>query len=267
MMGSKKIIGVFAFLLALSLAVSTTAQPAKHLQLYTIHVKSGAEGAFTAYMKKIVEAANETGAPQGWGTGQGVLGTAGTNFYVFVGFDKWGERDAWNQVPEMLTKAFGQDEAQKIGKMGGDAMWGFETRVFDLDADRSWNIDSPGVGRAPFLQMLIGKVKPDMVMEYQSVVSELKEAQIKAGATRPAIRRTSRFGPSFEFYYATPFQTWGDWDDSTSNFWANVAKAKGENEAVHLRSRLLSCYEEREIFVIQILPELNRTAPESTSNE
>ncbi len=103
-----------------------------------------------------------------------------------------------------------------------------------------------------------------MAQEYNSVVGTLMEAQKKAGTQQMWIRRSSRFGKSWQFYAAVPFDKWGEWDDS--DFWATVAKAVGEDQARHLQSRLQKCYEEREIFVVQSLPELSREAPSSTSN-
>ena len=109
--------GASVFLLALAFATSALAQasmPATHLQMYTVRVKAGADEQFADYMKKIIAGANKIGAPQGWATGQAALGANGSNYYVILGFDKWAERDGWNQVPEILTKAFGEEEAQKI---------------------------------------------------------------------------------------------------------------------------------------------------------
>ena len=60
----------------LAVAASGLAQnmPAKHLQLIEINVKSGAEGQFEDYVKKIIEAADKVGAPQGWTFAQPVMG-------------------------------------------------------------------------------------------------------------------------------------------------------------------------------------------------
>ena len=85
---------------------------AQHFQVYTINVKPGSEGDFASYMTKIKEAADKVGAPQSWGTWQAALGTSGSNYYVTLQFDTWGQRDMWDQVPVMLTKAFGEAEAQ-----------------------------------------------------------------------------------------------------------------------------------------------------------
>ena len=105
-----------------------------------------------------------------------------------------------------------------------------------------------------------------MAQEYQSVVGALMQAQKKAGTQQEWIRRSSRFGKSWQFYAAVPFDKWGEWDDANADFWNNVAKAVGEDEARQLQGRLVACYEEREIFVIQRIPELSRQAPSSTSD-
>ncbi len=197
---SRKILGAGVFLLVLAFASSALAQasmPPKHLQMITIQVKTGADAQFADYMKKIIEAANKVGAPQGWMTAQAALGANMSNYYVILGFEKWAEKDGWNQVPQMLTKAYGEAEAQKILKMGGDAFWGFDSKVFSLDEERSWNLKARE--QAPFYQLLIGKVKPDMVDQYQMVISQIKEAMEKAPEKQMGIRRSTSVGPSWEF--------------------------------------------------------------------
>jgi hypothetical protein len=204
-------------------------------------------------------------APQGWAAAQAVLGANGTNYYVVLGFNKWAERDSWNQVPQILTQAFGEAEAQKILKMGGESYWSYSTKIFTLDEDLSWNLQAAPM--ASFYQILLGKVKPSMVDEYRMVISQIKEAQEKVPGTPMGIRRTSRLGPSWEFYMAVPFEKWGDWDEGANNIWENVAKIHGEEAARTLQKTLRNCYEERDMFVIGIRPDLSREAPSPTTDE
>jgi hypothetical protein len=238
--------------------------PEKHIQMYEIQLKAGANAQFEAYIKKIIEAANKINAPQGWFTAQTELGANGTSYFIFLGFDKWGERDGWSLVPQMLTKAFGEAEAQKILEAGGEAIWSWQANVYTLDEERSWNLEA--AAPAEYYQILLGNVKPSLVDEYLMVISELKEAQ-EAASGPMGIRRESRFGPSWEFYMATPFEKWGDWDSEASNVWGNVAKHHGEAKAQALRETLRNCYESREIFVIRGRPDLSRDAPSTTSSE
>ncbi len=265
---SRSIIGAGVFLYIVALASSVMAQarmPEKHIQMYEIQLKAGANAQFEAYMKKIIEAANKINAPQGWFTAQTELGANGTSYFIFLGFDKWGERDGWSLVPQMLTKAFGEAEAQKLLKTGGDAMWSYQANVYTLDEERSWNLEAGAP--AKYYQILRGQVKPSMVDEYLMVISEIKEAQENASVKRMGIRRESRFGPSWEFYMATPFEKWGDWDEAASDVWGVVAKHHGEAKAQALRKTLRNCYESRELFVIAGRPDLSREAPSTTSSE
>ena len=166
--------------------------------------------------QKIIEAADKVGAPQGWIFAQAALGASGPTYYVVLGFDKWSERDSWEQIPQLMTKAFGEAEAKKLMKAGGDSTWGSESRVYSLDEERSWNLDKNEP--SPYYTIMRGKVKPDMVDEYQMVISKIKEAQENAPVKRAGIRRQARFGPSWEFYSATPFSKWADLDEG-GNFW------------------------------------------------
>ena len=257
---------VSVFVLALaSSALAQAAKPAKFIQMYEIQVKAGAQTQYEAYMKKIIEAANKIGAPQGWIGAQAALGTNGTNYYVVVGFNKWAERDGWDEVPQMLTKAFGEAEAQKIGKMGGESYWSFSTKILELDEELSWNLKAHPT--AKYYQMMIGKVKPSMVDEYRMVISKIKEGQEKASVKQMGIRRTSSIGPSWEFYMALPFDKWEERDGEENDIWGNVAKAHGETEARLLRETRLGCYESREFFIVATRPDLSRQAPSPTSNE
>ena len=147
--------------------------------------------------------------------------------------------------------------------MGGDSTWSVDSKVFSLDEERSANLKASEL--APFYQILIGKVKPNMVEDYQMVLSKLKVAQEKAPDKPMFIRRSTRFGPSWEFYYATPFEKWSDRDNMPSP-WENVAKIHGEATAQHLQNTLRSCYTEREIFIIAVRPDLSRRAPAPSTN-
>ena len=268
MEGWKPITVPLVFLTVLALAGGALAQtmPAQHIQFVEINVKAGAQGQFEEYVKKINEAADKVGAPQGWIFAQPAVGASGPTYYVVLEFDKWSERDSWEQIPQLLTKAFGEAEAKKLMKVGGESTWGSESRVYSLDEERSWNLDKNPPAPAPYYTIMRGKVKPDMVDEYQMVISKIKEAQENAPVKRAGIRRRARFGPSWEFYSATPLSKWADLDEQ-GNLWENVAKTHGETEARLLRQTLQSCYEEREFIVIATRPDLSRQAPSETSNE
>ena len=266
MEGWRKIKLALVFLTVLALAGGAFAQtmPRQHIQFVEINVKAGAEGQFEEYIKKIIEAADKVGAPQGWTFAQAAVGASAPTYYVVLEFDKWSERDSWEQIPQLLTTAFGEAEANKLMKVGGEATWGNESRVYSLDEERSWNLDKNA--RSPYYTIMRGKVKPDMVDEYQMVISKIKEAQENAPVKRAGIRRQARFGPSWEFYSATPLSKWADLDEE-GNLWENLAKTHGETEARLLRKTLRSCYEEREFIVIATRPDLSRQAPSETSNE
>lgn len=254
------------FLLGAALAGTSAAQtaPAQYLELVEINVKSGAQAQFESYVKKIREAADKVGAPQGWTFAQPVVGASGPTYYVILQYNKWGERDAWKQIPEMLTNAFGEAEAQKLMKAGGESTWGSQTTVYSLDRERSWNL-SALTGETPYYLILRGMVKPDMVDEYQRVISRLKEAQEKASTKVPGIRRSSSYGPSWEYYLAVPMKKLGDLDTGDGP-WQNAAKAFGEEEARGLQATLRRCYEKRSMVIVAIRDDLSRSAPSATSD-
>ncbi len=42
------------------------------------------------------------------------MGAPGGTYIFASTFDDWGEMDAWSQVPELMTKSFGEAEATMI---------------------------------------------------------------------------------------------------------------------------------------------------------
>jgi hypothetical protein len=256
--------GVLSLGVALASGVFAQNAPARYLQLVEINVKAGSEAQFETYVKKIREAADKIGTPQGWTFAQPVVGASNPTYYVFVQHEKWAERDAWAPIPQMLTKAFGEAEAQKIAKAGGESIWGSQSTVYTLDKERSWNL-SAYKGPTPYFMILRGMVKPDMVDEYQRVISRLKEAQEKAATKVAGIRRTSTYGPSWEFYLAVPMEKFADLDGQDGP-WQNAAKAFGEEESRALQATLRKCYEKRTQIIVAIREDLSRTPPAATSN-
>lgn len=66
MEGWRKTTVALVFLTVLAIAGGAFAQmPGQHIQFVEINVKAGAEGQFEEYIKKIIEAADKVGAPQG----------------------------------------------------------------------------------------------------------------------------------------------------------------------------------------------------------
>ncbi len=97
MKASRVMIGAAVVLSILTLASSVRAQarmPEKHIQMYEIELKAGMQGQFENYIKKITEAANKINAPQGWFTAQTELGANGTSYFIYLGFEKWGDLPA-----------------------------------------------------------------------------------------------------------------------------------------------------------------------------
>ncbi len=111
---SKSLMVVLFLIFTLSATVMAQNSPGQFLTVYSFTVYSGAGVQFEEYIKKIKEGAEKVGAPQTWRTFQIAFGGPGNTYLIGLQFDKWGELDAWNQVPEILEEAYGADEAAKI---------------------------------------------------------------------------------------------------------------------------------------------------------
>jgi hypothetical protein len=81
----------------------------------------------------------------------------------------------------------------------------------------------------------------------------------------PGIRRSSSYGPSWEFYLAISMKSFADLD-AQDGPWQNAAKAFGEEEARGLQATQRDCYEKRTMVIMAIRQDLSRTAPSTTSD-
>jgi len=259
-----------SLLVALVLVVACTnvavAQnaPGEFLVIYNIQVKSGANVQFEEYIKKIKEAAEKTGAPQHWGASQLAFGGPGNNYVIALQFDKWGEMDGWEAVPQILEEAYGEEDAAKILRSGGMAIESSETTISRLMEDLSYNLKA--MAPAPMIRVRVSEIKRDMQQDYRVFIAKVNEASEKAGDQRTVIRRTSTMGPSAVYTSVTPFEKWSEWD-GRGGFWQMMEKAHGPTETRRLQDTLTKCVEKSTLFAVTMRPDLSRLPMSSTSSE
>ena len=95
--------GLVVLLLGVALATGAAAHsaPAQYLQLVEINVEAGSEAQFEAYVKKIREAADKVGAPQGWTFAQPLVGAS----YVFLQHEDAMRSGLRSSLPCGMTRA------------------------------------------------------------------------------------------------------------------------------------------------------------------
>ncbi len=261
---SKSILVALVLVVACTTAAMAQNAPGEFLVIYNIQVRSGANVQFEEYIKKVKEAADKTGAPQHWSASQLTFGGPGNNYAIGLRFDKWGEMDGWEAVPQILEDAFGEEEAAKILRSGRMAMESSEITISRLMEDLSYNLKA--MAPAPMYSIRVSEIKRDMQQDYRVFLAKANEAAEKAGDQRMVIRRTSTLGRSAVYTSATPFEKWSEWDDR-GDFWQRMEKAHGPTETMRLRDTLTKCVEKSTRFTIRMRPDLSRLPMSSTSSE
>lgn len=249
------------------LVVSLIAVPAaaQFQQLIEVQVKPGHELGYESFLKKIAEAADKTGSPVSWSTFQVAVGKPLATYRIGLLFNTWAERDSWQAVPQMLAEAFGEQEGMKIFSEGASHMEGSSTRIWEVIDEGTANPQT-GTEVAPFYEVTIRWVKPEMVSEYQGLLRRFKTAYENAEGNPSVTRWVLRFG-SYEnvtFRRTQPFDSWSERDG-----WNPVdhINAQFGPDAPLLMERLSAAVWKSEHFVSAHRPDLSRTAPAATSNE
>ena len=260
--GKSLVSSVVLLLLVASVALAQQ-KPKRFLEAHEFTVKPGAVLAFESYIKKIVEAAGKVGIQQEWATFAQEIGTPGRTYLVALHYDKWAERDAWTQVPEILSKAFGDDEAMKILRTGSSAIESSHSRVYRLLEQYGTKIDSAGTFASRYV-VTETHVKRDMVSDYELMLSKIQAAEEAMEGSSTAIRRVTALGDMSIYIASRPFDKF-----EVVDAWAGqgnaMRKMYGDEEARQIAETLSRCQKSQRIFVINMRPELSRRAEPTTN--
>ena len=234
------------FLRALTIAVvlvlvcSVVAQaqgqnkPAQFLQIQVTTVKATAVTDYEDFLKKLNAARDKTpGAPAALTYGVNLGGPAFT-YYVLTPFEKFADRERFPNGRDMLTKVYGQAEANRLLKNEFDAITQRRTEVFAYQADQSTNAKNFETPSA-FLSLQRNELIPEMNGQYANLMRKTKMAQEKAGDTRTIIRRTNAYGTGFTSIAITHHAKLSDRDATNPNGGEALRKAFGDGEANQLQ--------------------------------
>ena len=255
-------------LLFLMVVVSLVAVPAvaQFQQLVEFRVKSGQELAFENYVKKIKEGADKIGSPTRWSTFLVAVGKDGPTYRVGLLFEKWSERDQWQPPLDILVKAFGEQEGQKIYTSGTSAIASSSSRIWEVIEDGTANPQTVSSELSPFYEVTIRYVKPEMVAEYRGLLRRFKSAY-EASDKNPSVTRWALSfgtGNGTTFRRTQPFDKWADRDGWSAR--AVIAEQFGD-DAPLLIERLRSAVWKTEHFVSAYRPDLSRDTAASPSND
>jgi antibiotic biosynthesis monooxygenase (ABM) superfamily enzyme len=258
----KKLILLFV-VVSLATAPVLLAQP-QFQQVIEVRVEPGQERAYENFVKKVVEAANKVESPVSWSTFFATVGKPGSTYRIAISFEKWAERDQWMNLQEVLTKAFGEQEAERLLREGRAGVASSRSRIWERLDDGSSN---PRAGDQPanFYDVRIRRVKPEMLLEYRALQRKWKAAHDAANnsVTRWVLRYGD--GPGATFRRTEPFDTWTEldgWGDRQT-----IRKHYGDEEADLIRKTNRGAVWERERFVSAYRPDLSRRAGGGPTSE
>ncbi len=251
----KKLILLFV-VVCLATAPALLAQP-RFQQVIEVRVEPGQERAYENFVKKVVEAAEKVESPVSWSTFFATVGKPGSTYRIAIGFEKWAERDQWMNLSELLTKAFGEQEAERLLREGRAGIASSMSRIWERLDDGTSN---PRTGNqvANFYDVRIRRVKPELLLEYRALQRKWKAAH--EAATNSVTRWVLRYGDGggATFRRTEPFDTWAERDGRGGG--QIMREHYGEEEAELMRKTNLGAVWERERFVSAYRPDLSRMA-------
>ena len=223
-------------LLLCSLAAQAQAQgkPAQFLQIQVTTIKATAQADYEDFLKKLNVARDKSpGAPAVLMYGVNLGGPAFT-YYALTTFEKFADREKFPNGRDMLTKVYGQAEANRLLKTEFDAITQRRTEVFAYQADQSTN-PKPNDPPAAFMSLQRNELIPEMNGQYANLMRKTKVAQEKAGDKRTIIRRTNAYGTGFTAIAITYHSKLADRDQPNPNGGEALRKAFGDAEAAQLQ--------------------------------
>jgi hypothetical protein len=225
------------------------AGPARYQQVNEVSVKPGQEMVFENYVKKLIVAADKSGAKTFWTAYTVSLGKPGGTYRIALSFNSWADRGAWSTIPGMMVKAYGQQEAERLMKEGGGATERSVTEVWENLPGSSANQGSTPAASGNFVRVQIVRVEPNAASDYEAMTAKFKPAY-EAAAGKPVVARSVlRMGPNstYTFRRTQQVSSMTDFDQPTGPellqkfFGAQWAATSAElNKMVTFRQEFIS---------------------------
>jgi hypothetical protein len=179
--------------LTLGLAVNTlaVAQPA-FVEVTTVTVKPSGTADFEDYVKKINAGAAKIAASAPTFVYSARRGGRAFTYVVVTPFTKWADLDSLPSVPEILVKAYGEVEGNRIMKAGRANIEGVETGVERILHEVS--SPPPPDARAAHVRVVHVEVKQGMGSTFEEYLGKLKAAQDKSANPPHVLRNVGVLG-------------------------------------------------------------------------
>lgn len=250
---------VLALVLAAVAAAEGPPQAARYVQVITTTVRPSAVPDYEDYVKKIQAGAAKVKASPGQVfVHQVIMGGPGATYQVVLPFEQWGEIDAWSGVPQILTKAYGEAEGNRILKAGRAAVERSQNEVYRLLPELSTRLGAFKGGS--FLQLIVNEVEPEMVPQWEEFLAKAKAAAEKEPGGPVALRYVCVQGKFNTYATAFFFDKHGD-RDRWPTLRETLTKAYGEEGGRHIDEMRRRSTRSTESFVLALRPDLSRLPP------
>jgi len=253
-----------ALVLIASGAVRSQSGAPTLVQVTTTIVKPSMVAEYEDYVKKVGAAAAKIGQTPRVSVYQVTHGTRNYTYLSAARLQNWAALDTLPNPGEVILKAHGDVEGQKIITAGRSAIESstIEVHRYRPEASTNFKLIDP---IPAYAQLIRTTVKPEGVTDYNEYVTKLKTAQEQTPNHPTAIRIATVQGPAFVFSTVQYFNKFAE-RDSWPNPGDVLRKSVGEAEATRLTESSGRAIAHRETWTIRYRADLSRGGARMTSN-
>jgi hypothetical protein len=234
------------------------------VQVTTTIVKPSMVAEYEDYVKKVAAAAAKVGQTQRVSVYQVTHGTRNYTYLSAARLQNWAALDSLPNPGEVMIKAHGDTDGQRLIKAGRSAIESSTIEVHRYRPEASTNFKL--VDPIPaYAQLIRTTVKPEGLQAYNEYVMKLKAAQEQTPNHPTAIRIATVQGPAFVFSTVQYFNKFAERDS-----WPNpnevLRKSLGEAETTRLMESSSRAIASRETWTLRYRADLSRGGTRTTSH-
>ncbi len=227
------------------------AQPG-YVHVYIAKVKPDKLATYEGLARKWADAFRKEGG-ENWVTIQQQVGEYNT--IAFVSFRKsWADLDKLPNEMEVLSKAYGKQEAENIFKTAGECELSGRIYFRRMRPDLSLRADQNEVARAKYLRATYVTIRPGRGLDYEYALKKVIEAHHKLDTKAHFTVSQTLSGGAPGFVVVTTAGAFGDFDYDAGNV---IEKAFGTEEFNRFRMTIAEAVEHSENIIWRIRPELS----------
>jgi len=186
---------------------------AQYQEIYEVELRPDGVEKFEHLLARLGAAAEETASARRWMTFEVVTGKSMPTYRIVIPFTKWAERDSWESMRNVLSGAYGDDEAARLWK---DAQRATESSTSQLWQHLPDSDSHPRTTVADFYDVYVREVRAGTESEIRDLHRKFKQAYDEAPSQPSVTRSVLVFGRNqgLVFLRAEAFDRWADKDDA-----------------------------------------------------